>query len=514
MEQTGSEPDPRRALPSVDELLRQPELARALAERPRPAVVAAARAVLAAARRRLGDGAAARLPAPAPAELALAALRELERRGRAGLARAINATGVVLHTGLGRAPLAAAAQRALAEVARGYSVLELERTSGRRGVREQAAARLLCELSGAEAATVVNNNAAACLLMLRALCAGREVVVARGQLVEIGGSFRMPEVMAESGARLVEVGATNRVRLEDYAAAIGPQTAAVLRVHTSNYRIVGFASEVALAELAPLCRERGVLLLEDLGSGNLLDLQALGLPRPEPQVTASVRAGADVVCFSGDKLLGGPQAGLLVGRAPLIAALRRHPLFRALRPDKLQLAALEATLRLHAQGAATAAAQLPALRLLAEPQAAVRRRAEALARALADTPGLELEVVATEAQAGSGALPAVPIPSAALACRHRALSAEALARRLRLGEPPVFARVHRGARGAGPADGAAGRRASAGRGPARGQRGRGRPARVLTSLRPGGYHRRSGRGRGAGGGRTPWRKTTGWSPGG
>lgn len=395
---------------------------------PREVVLAAVRDVLAGARTVLRSG------GPAP-DIGAEVEQRVARAARPYLVRAINATGVVLHTGLGRAPLSPAAREAIAEAARGYCVLEIDRETGERGERETGVAALLRELTGAEAATVVNNNAAACLLALAALCRGREVIVARGQLVEIGGSFRIPEVMAESGARLREVGATNKVRLADYERAIGPETGAILKVHTSNFRVVGFHEEVPLASLAALARERGLLLLEDLGSGNLEPDVA------EPPVRESIAAGANVVTFSGDKLLGAPQAGLCVGRKDAIARMRRHPLFRAVRPDKLTLAGLEATLRLYrGEGAA---ARVVALRMLTAPAAEIERRARALA---ARIPGAT--VVACESQAGSGALPAVPIPSfaVALAPGGGALAgagAAALAARLRAGTPPVFARVQK-----------------------------------------------------------------------
>jgi L-seryl-tRNA(Ser) seleniumtransferase len=436
-----SETDPRRLLPAVDAVLARPELHAALAERPRAAVIAAARSVLERAREELAarEGAP---PLPAIEVLCEQIRDRLAHQSRPALRRAINATGVVLHTGLGRAVLGEAARHAVAEVSRGYGLLEIDPESGARGVREHEVARLAAELSGAEAATVVNNCAAACLLMLAALCRGREVIVARGQLVEIGGSFRIPEIMEQSGARLREVGATNRVHLRDYREAIGPETAAILKVHTANFRVVGFHKEVPLGELAALAAEHDLHLLEDLGSGNLVDLPALGLPH-EPVVGASVAAGAHVVIFSGDKLLGGPQAGIACGRAAEIAAMRRHPLFRAVRPDKLQLAALAATLRAHRDGIAREA--LPTIAMLATPALELNNRAEAIARTLTAPPAteLEVEVVKSEARAGSGALPAAPIPSVALALRHPKRSAEDLARALRTGEPPVFPRIER-----------------------------------------------------------------------
>jgi L-seryl-tRNA(Ser) seleniumtransferase len=448
-----------RALPSVDEVLRDAKVAALARGRSREALARAVRAAIGAERARILGGGAPRAgadPRPdAPARdaegvlldpaLLVAVERALAREARPALRRAVNATGVVLHTGLGRAVLAPAARAAIDDVARGYSLLEVDLESGERGEREAGCAALLRELTGAPAATVVNNNAAACLLALAALARGREVVVARGQLVEIGGSFRIPEVMAESGARLREVGATNKVHLADYERAIGSETAAILKVHTSNFKVVGFTEDVPLERLARLARERGILLIEDLGSGNLLDparWAAGGFADIEPPVAASVAAGADLVTFSGDKLLGGPQCGIAVGDAEAVARLRRHPLFRAVRPDKLTLAALEATLRLYRDG--DPARDVPALALLLGPAEPIRVRAEALARALAPlAPRLEARAVPSEAQPGSGALPATTVPSFAVALRAPDLGAAALAARLRLGEPPVFARIRR-----------------------------------------------------------------------
>jgi L-seryl-tRNA(Ser) seleniumtransferase len=403
-----------RDLPSVDELVRAGPLARL----PHAAAVAAAREALARAREEIAAG---RGPGARGARAgAVAADRAAPR-----LRRAINATGVVLHTNLGRAPLAAAALERVRAVAAGYSNLEYDLEAGARGSRHGHLAALLRRLTGAEDALVVNNNAAAVLLALAALAEGREVVVSRGELIEIGDGFRIPEVLARSGARLVEVGTTNRTRAADYAAAVGPQTAAILRVHQSNFRVLGFAERPALAALAAVARRAGVPLVDDLGSGSLV---ALG---DEPLVPESLAAGADLVAFSGDKLLGGPQAGVVCGRAELVARLRRHPLQRALRPDKLTLAALEGTLLLYADPE-RATAEIPALRMLREPLERVRARAERLA-ALAGG-----EVVESSARAGGGALPLLDLRSAAVAFE------EALAARLRLAEPPVVALLRDG----------------------------------------------------------------------
>jgi L-seryl-tRNA(Ser) seleniumtransferase len=358
------------------------------------------------------------------------------------LRRVINATGVVLHTNLGRAPLPPLALSRIREVAGGYCNLEYRLEEGERGSRHEHTAELLAGLTGAEAHLVVNNNAAAVLLALSALCAGREVVVSRGELVEIGGSFRVPDVMRASGARLREVGTTNRTHRADYEAAIGPESAALLKVHRSNFAVLGFVAEVGLAELAALARERGLLSLCDLGSGALVRLDG---PGGEPTVRQVVGAGIDLCTFSGDKLLGGPQAGIVCGRRALIERLRRHPLQRALRPDKLTLIALAATLELY-RDAGPDGPDLPALRMLRAPAAAIRARAERLleeARARALPAGVVLEVVPVQSAAGGGSLPLYEPPSFALSVSGGAgggLSEEGLHRALRRGEPPVVAR--------------------------------------------------------------------------
>jgi L-seryl-tRNA(Ser) seleniumtransferase len=404
-----------RDLPSVDALL-QSERGQALAARHgRALVLRAARLALDRAR----DSIRAGLPTAEPLTLVEQELAEL---ARPGLRRALNATGIVIHTNLGRAPLAAAALARVLEVGSGYSNLEYDLGEGARGSRQDHLAPLLRELTGAEAALVVNNNAAAVLLALAALAAGREVIVSRGELVEIGDGFRIPEVLAVSGATLVEVGTTNRTRVADYERAITERTAALLRVHQSNFKIVGFTEQPPLAELARLARRHDLPLVDDLGSGVLVDLG------DEPSVQASLAAGSDLVTFSGDKLLGGPQAGLVAGRADLVERLRRHPLQRALRADKLTLAALEGTLGLYRDAPDT----VPVLRMLREPVEGVRARAERLAGL---TGG---RVEQTVARAGGGALPLAEIPS--FACSLE----EELAAALRHGEPPVVGVVRDG----------------------------------------------------------------------
>ncbi|MCO5166176.1 MAG: L-seryl-tRNA(Sec) selenium transferase [Planctomycetes bacterium] len=378
-----------------------------------------------------------------PEACAERARRRLEAQHRVRCGRALNATGVVLHTGLGRAPLGEGARRALL-AASGFAVVEVDRATGQRGHRDEAVAALLRELTGAEAATVVNNNAAATLITLAALAAGRPVIVSRGQLVEIGGSFRIPDVMAQSGARLVEVGTTNRTHLADYERALDahPDAALLLRVHTSNFRVVGFTSEVPTADLVALGRRRGVQVMDDLGSGSFVDLAPHGLPH-EPRVQDSVAAGAGVVTFSGDKLLGGPQAGLVVGRRDLVEQVRRHPLYRALRPDKLTLAALEATL-VASRDPARAAQELPALGMIAAPLEALEARAHAIARALVSAlPSLVVAVVEGASKVGGGSYAVEALPTRLVAVAPPAgWRLEVVARRLRERDPAVFARLH------------------------------------------------------------------------
>lgn len=407
-----------RTLPSVDRLLAEPRLLELAERHGRALAVGAARRTLERAREEI-------LAGFEPGDLAARAEAEALETIAPRLRRVLNATGVIVHTNLGRAPLAAAALERVADVARGYSNLELELGSGTRGSRQDHVAGQLRDLTGAEAALVVNNNAAAVLLALAALAEGREVIVSRGELVEIGDGFRIPDVLARSGARLVEVGTTNRTRAADYERAITPDTAVLLRVHQSNFRIVGFAEQPPPAELAALAERRGLVLVDDLGSG------VLGELGDEPPVRASLAAGAHLVCFSGDKLLGGPQAGIAVGRADLVERLRRHPLQRALRADKLTLAALEGTLALH-RDPRRARAEVPVLRMIAEPAALVRARAERLAALTGGT------VEQTVARVGGGALPLAELES--FACSLE----DDLAAPLRLGEPPVLGAVREG----------------------------------------------------------------------
>jgi L-seryl-tRNA(Ser) seleniumtransferase len=425
--------DPRRALPSVERLTRA--LAAEKPDLPAWALTEAARSALDAAREAIAAGRAPR----DPVEAALAGASDLARPRPV---RVVNATGVVLHTNLGRSALPREVAEAVAAAAASYSALELDLETGERGERGAGVARLLRLLSGAEAALAVNNGAAAVLLALAALARGREVIVSRGELVEIGGSFRVPEILREAGVRLVEVGTTNRTHLADYEAALGPETGALLKVHRSNFELRGFVAEAPLPELAALGRARGVPVIEDLGSATLVDLRARGLP-PESFAPARLASGVDLVCFSGDKLLGGPQAGIVLGRAEAVRALRKSPLARALRLDKLTLAALDATLRLLLAGRAE---ELPTLRMLLEPAAVVADRARALAERLRESAprGLEVAAVETRAPVGGGSLPGFALPSAAVALAAAPLGAEALSRALRAAAVPVIARVAEG----------------------------------------------------------------------
>jgi L-seryl-tRNA(Ser) seleniumtransferase len=388
-----------RDLPSVD------ELARSSGD---PLAVDAARAVIARARQAV-------LAGDDPGDLEERLRDELAAARRPELRRVLNATGVIAHTNLGRAPLADEALARVVETARGYSNLEYDLDAGGRGSRQAHVTGILRRLTGAEAALVVNNNAAAVMLALAALGEGRDVIVSRGELIEIGDGFRIPDVLVRSGARLVEVGTTNRTRAADYEAAIGPETALLLRVHQSNFRVVGFTEQPRLEQLAEVARRHGLPLVDDLGSGALVDVG------DEPTARASLAGGADLVCFSGDKLLGGPQAGIVVGRAELVERLRRHPLQRALRADKLTLAALEGTLALYLD----APARIPVLRMVREDAAEVRSRAERLARLVGG------DVEETVARVGAGALPLAELPSFACAVE------EELAAPLRAGEPPL-----------------------------------------------------------------------------
>ena len=430
--------DARRALPSVGALLESEGVRALMKSAPRSIVVEAVRSTIAQVRE--GTDVARRdddTPLDESAWSAAVA-RTLARSTQPSLRRVINATGIVLHTNLGRAPLASSALDAIANAASGYSNLEFDLERGARGSRYSHCASLLRELTGAEDALVVNNCAAALVLALNTVADGRDAILSRGELVEIGGSFRVHEIMEKSGARLREVGATNRTHLVDYARAIGPDTGALLKVHRSNFAVHGFTSEVIVRELAPLARERGIPIVHDLGSGLLIALDALGLTG-EPTAREACAEGASIVVMSGDKLLGGPQAGLIVGEARWIDAMRRNPLARSYRVDKLTLAALEATLTLYREPE-RAMREIPTLALLATPAAELRVRAEAMRRAL-EAGGVESDVVETTGSVGAGAFPEAAIAGTALALDG---DAERWARRLRAGSPAVVGRVHDG----------------------------------------------------------------------
>lgn len=442
-----------KSLPKVDKVMRLAEVERLIADEkssstdehrlPRWAVLAAVRDEIARLRAQILADSATETPPTVDADRIAEAARALVRPS---LQPVINATGVVLHTNLGRAPLPQAAIRRIAELGGGYMTLEYRLADGERGSRQDHLQELLSRLVGAEACLIVNNNAAAVLLMLSGLCAGRQVVVSRGELVEIGGSFRVPDVMRASGAELCEVGTTNRTHLRDYQAAIGPQTRALLKVHRSNFAVVGFTAEVDAAALSRCAHEAGILCLYDLGSGCLDEIDARA-STDEPTIAQALRAGCDVVSFSCDKLLGGPQAGVLCGSRAAIEPLRKHPLLRALRPDKLTLLALAATLELHRDGRAE---EIPTLAMLRCPLETLRARAESL-QALCAAAGLEVDVVETQSAVGGGALPLHQPASFAVSPRVQGAAArhlEAALRRPRrkLAEPspalPVVARLH------------------------------------------------------------------------
>ncbi|HVP91140.1 MAG TPA: L-seryl-tRNA(Sec) selenium transferase [Terriglobales bacterium] len=435
-----------RRIPSLDALLREPGGEALVREYGRQAVVAAGRAVLEEVRGKVAASAAeAEADAPDSGALLERVKDRLCRKFRPSLKPAVNATGIIMHSGLGRAVLSEDAVEALLAVAQGYSTLALDLETGRRTSRDRHVEGLLRELTEAEAATVANNNAAATVLVLNTLARGKEVIVSRGQLVEIGGSFRMPDVMKTSGAVLREVGTTNKTHLRDYEEAIGEATGAILRVHHSNYRIVGFAEEPGIEALAELGRARHVPVIDDLGSGALVDLAEFGLA-PEPLVRDSVRAGADIACFSGDKLIGGPQCGLIVGRAEWVAKIKKNPLARAFRCGKLGLAALEATLKLFLSPELLRERH-PVYRMLGLSPDELGRRAKkvaaALRRALPEDVGVAVED--GESQVGSGAAPVETLPTKVLAVTSASLSPDALAAALRRLDPPVFARISRDA---------------------------------------------------------------------
>jgi L-seryl-tRNA(Ser) seleniumtransferase len=436
---------PFRELPAVNEILTLAAVGHLVRERGRESVREWVRTALAEVRDRISTGS---LNGSGDREAYTDLVLQSVRQQAAGdlkqqLGRVINATGVILHTGLGRAPLCAAAVAAVGEAAAACN-LEVDLGSGERRYRGYQLQDMWRRLTGAEAALVVNNNAAATLLALDALCRGREVIISRGQLIEIGGSFRLPEIFVQSGAVLREVGTTNRTHLPDYERAIGPNTAAILRVHPSNYHIVGFAEAPATCELAPLAHQYGLACIDDIGSGCLMETQAFGLPG-EPTFQQSLAAGADLVLGSGDKLLGGPQCGILLGRAELIERLAAHPLARAFRIDKLTLAALSATLDAYVRGEAEH--ELPTLSLLAASLRDLLSRAQAIwdtvdCKLQNEKCKLQIEVGVDEAPVGGGSVPGAALPTAVLRLTHAGKTADELSRQLRLGNPPVFGRIH------------------------------------------------------------------------
>lgn len=434
--------DMLRSLPAVDELLRQEAVREAMANHPRILVLRAIRNVLDRTRSLiLSDQVPSHLSPIGPDTIVREILEEIELLAAFTLRRVINGTGIIVHTNLGRSLLCQEALDRLNLIGSGYSNLEYDLEAGARGSRYVHAEAILCEITGAESALVVNNNAGAVLLILNTLAQGKEVVVSRGELVEIGGSFRIPDVMIRSGARLKEVGCTNRTHLRDYEEAIGAETALLLKAHTSNYQIIGFTAAVDLETLVNLGKKHGLPVMEDLGSGCFLDLSRFGL-RGEPTVQESVRSGVDVVSFSGDKLLGGPQAGVILGREEIIARLRKNPLTRALRIDKLTLAALEATLRLY-RDEEVAIRSVPTLRMIATDYQILESRAGELSERLRAAVGgrLRVEIIDGYSQVGGGALPVQTLPTRLVACSSDSLSASRLEAHFRAHEPPIVGRV-------------------------------------------------------------------------
>jgi L-seryl-tRNA(Ser) seleniumtransferase len=433
--------NPFRNLPAVNDVLAAPGLQALNGRHAHEQIVSAVREELAELRKRLAQGAAAD-GETAVESIAGRVIARLGRTFRPKLVEVINATGIVLHTNLGRAPIAEEAAKAAQRAASGYLNLELDLESGKRSSRQDAIREWVCRLTGAESATAVNNNAAATVIVLRSLAQGKEVILSRGQLIEIGGSFRIPEIMAVSGAVLREVGTTNITRLSDYERAIGPNSGALLRVHSSNYRISGFTESVSLAELVALGKKHNLPVIDDIGSGAMLDFARFGFAG-EPVALESISTGADLVLFSGDKLLGGPQAGIIAGKKEWIKKIEKDPLMRAFRLDKMTLAALEATLRLYLNEE-RALREVPVLRMLATPLEELKKRAEALAERLRGHAGIECEVREDVAYVGGGSLPDQSMKTWVMQVKSGRMSEEQLAQRLRLGQPAVLARLHEG----------------------------------------------------------------------
>jgi len=428
-----------RSLPKVDQVLAHPSVESLFGTVPRLIVKSAVREEVCHLREEVLAG---RITTPDQLDLEKVAAGGVSRaieKDRPRLRKVINATGVVVHTNLGRSPLSQEAIRQIAMAASGYSTLEYDVRTGQRGSRDDLIEELICELTGAQSATVVNNNAAAVMLVLNTLAREREVIVSRGELVEIGGSFRIPDVMAASGSRLVEVGTTNRTRLEDYRRAVGPDTGMLLKVHTSNYQIVGFSEEATINDLVSLGREKNVPVVVDLGSGCLVDMRDLGLSHHEPTVGEVLKSEADVVTFSGDKLLGGPQAGIVVGRTEFIDRIRKNPMKRALRVGKLTLAALEAGLKAY-MDPATTIRNVPTLSMIRADRNSVSQRARRFAGRLKDLP-VTITFLPSTSKVGGGSLPLEEIPTVLLALEADMLSAQALEARLRKQDPPVVGRI-------------------------------------------------------------------------
>jgi L-seryl-tRNA(Ser) seleniumtransferase len=433
--------NPFRQLPAVAAVLESPGVQALAPVHGHDAVASAVRAELDALRERLKGGESLDGTLSVESITDRVAAR-VEADSAPMLRPVINATGIVLHTNLGRSPIAEAAARAAYDAARGYLNLELDLGSGKRSSRQDPVRGVLCPLLGCESATAVNNCAAATVIVLRALAAGKEVIVSRGQLVEIGGSFRIPEIMGVSGATLREVGTTNITRVGDYEKAIGPNTALLMRVHHSNYRVSGFTESASLEELVALGRKHQLPVVDDIGSGAMIDFARFGLPG-DPVIGESLATGADLVLFSGDKLLGGPQAGVIVGKKELVQKIEKDPLMRAFRLDKMTLAALEATLRLY-RHPDRALREIPTLRMLGTPATEILRRAEVLAAKVRDVPGLDVEVHEDSAFVGGGSLPDLPLPTAVLSVAVAGMSDAIFAERLRSRTPAVMARVQDG----------------------------------------------------------------------
>lgn len=431
-----------KSIPSITQLLDHQVVAGWVERHPRGLVTDCIRQAVEQLRKQIrGDDGGRCAAVHAGADYILARAGEiLDQRTQYRLRSAINATGIILHTGLGRSILPQGVAASMAGELSGYVTLAIDRQGGLRSDRDQRVEYILQELMGAQAATVVNNNAAATVLTLAALAAGRETIVSRGQLIEIGGAFRLPDVMASSGTRMVEIGTTNKTHLRDYESAITDQTAAILRVHPSNYRVVGFTSQPSLEELVELARRKGVPLIDDLGAGAMVDLRQFGLPR-EPLVKESIAAGADIVLFSADKLIGSAQGGIIIGRKQLVDRIRKHPLARAFRPDKMCLMAIERTLHLF-RDPQRLAAEHPLYRMLSESPEMLQRRAEALAaQIVAAAPGIQAQVVESQAYLGSGSVPMEPLGSFAVALVASGSTPAALAARLRLDQSAVFGRI-------------------------------------------------------------------------